>query len=73
MLSECLNGYGGISLSSYRCVRFASEVAGVLARGSGQEIGTYVEKLMASELSWKCDRYLSCRSLELGVEEYRDH
>jgi NADH dehydrogenase/NADH:ubiquinone oxidoreductase subunit G len=50
MLSECLNGYGGISLSSYRCVRFASEVAGVLARGSGQEIGTYVEKLMASEL-----------------------
>jgi hypothetical protein len=45
----------------------------VLARGSGEEIGTYVEKLMASELSWKCDRYLSCRSLELGVEEYRDH
>jgi hypothetical protein len=61
MLSECLNGYGGISLSSYRCARFASEVAGVLA-GSGEEIGTYVEKLTVSELVWKCDRYLSCRS-----------
>jgi NADH dehydrogenase (ubiquinone) Fe-S protein 1 len=41
---------------SYRCVRFASEVAGVqdlgmLGRGSGEEIGTYVEKLMTSELS----------------------
>lgn len=42
--------------SSYRCVRFATEVAGVqdlgiLGRGSGEEIGTYVEKLMTSELS----------------------
>ena len=40
----------------YRCVRFASEVAGVqdlgmLGRGSGEEIGTYVETLMTSELS----------------------
>ncbi|KAL4196133.1 hypothetical protein AMTRI_Chr04g181850 [Amborella trichopoda] len=39
-----------------RCVRFASEVAGVqdlgmLGRGSGEEIGTYVENLMTSELS----------------------
>ncbi|KAL2521893.1 NADH dehydrogenase [ubiquinone] iron-sulfur protein 1 [Forsythia ovata] len=39
-----------------RCVRFATEVAGVqdlgiLGRGSGEEIGTYVERLMASELS----------------------
>lgn len=39
-----------------RCVRFASEVAGVqdlgvLGRGSGEEIGTYVERLMTSELS----------------------
>ncbi|KAI3836377.1 hypothetical protein MKW92_003568 [Papaver armeniacum] len=39
-----------------RCVRFATEVAGVedlgmLGRGSGEEIGTYVEKLMSSELS----------------------
>ncbi|XP_057521684.1 NADH dehydrogenase [ubiquinone] iron-sulfur protein 1, mitochondrial-like [Amaranthus tricolor] len=39
-----------------RCVRFASEVAGVqdlgmLGRGSGEEIGTYVETLMTSELS----------------------
>lgn len=56
MLSECLKGSGGMSLSSYRCVRFASEVAGVqdlgmLGRGSGEEIGTYVEKLMTSELS----------------------
>ncbi|EPS69042.1 hypothetical protein M569_05719 [Genlisea aurea] len=39
-----------------RCVRFATEIAGVqdlgmLGRGSGEEIGTYVEKLMASELS----------------------
>ena len=43
-------------LVAYRCVRFASEVAGVqdlgmLGRGSGEEIGTYVEKLMTSELS----------------------
>lgn len=39
-----------------RCVRFAGEVAGVedlgiLGRGSGEEIGTYVEQLMTSELS----------------------
>ncbi|XP_077236009.1 NADH-ubiquinone dehydrogenase [Tasmannia lanceolata] len=39
-----------------RCVRFATEIAGVqdlgmLGRGSGEEIGTYVEKLMTSELS----------------------
>lgn len=39
-----------------RCVRFASEIAGVqdlgiLGRGSGEEIGTYVERLMTSELS----------------------
>ncbi|KAL8157807.1 hypothetical protein AgCh_002499 [Apium graveolens] len=39
-----------------RCVRFATEVAGVqdlgmLGRGSGEEIGTYVEKLMTSEIS----------------------
>lgn len=39
-----------------RCVRFASEVAGtsdlgVTGRGRDSEIGTYVEKLMASELS----------------------
>eukprot|EP00252_Welwitschia_mirabilis_P013284 TRINITY_DN29281_c0_g1_i1.p1 TRINITY_DN29281_c0_g1~~TRINITY_DN29281_c0_g1_i1.p1 ORF type:complete len:804 (-),score=152.21 TRINITY_DN29281_c0_g1_i1:148-2397(-) len=39
-----------------RCVRFASEIAGVedlgmLGRGSGEEIGTYVENLMTSELS----------------------
>ncbi|KAB2022203.1 hypothetical protein ES319_D07G193000v1 [Gossypium barbadense] len=39
-----------------RCVRFATEVAGVqdlgmLGRGSGEEVGTYVEKLMTSELS----------------------
>jgi NADH dehydrogenase (ubiquinone) Fe-S protein 1 len=39
-----------------RCVRFASEVAGVedlgmLGRGNQSEIGTYVQKLMTSELS----------------------
>lgn len=39
-----------------RCVRFANEIAGVqdlgiLGRGSGEEIGTYVERLMTSELS----------------------
>ncbi|KXZ47011.1 hypothetical protein GPECTOR_39g505 [Gonium pectorale] len=39
-----------------RCVRFASEVAGtaelgVTGRGRDSEIGTYVEKLMSSELS----------------------
>ncbi|EFJ45606.1 NADH:ubiquinone oxidoreductase 76 kDa subunit [Volvox carteri f. nagariensis] len=39
-----------------RCVRFASEVAGtaelgVTGRGRDSEIGTYVEKLMVSELS----------------------
>ena len=39
-----------------RCVRFAEEVAGiqdmgVTGRGNASEIGTYVEKLLASELS----------------------
>jgi NADH dehydrogenase (ubiquinone) Fe-S protein 1 len=39
-----------------RCVRFASEVAGVpelgvTGRGNASEIGTYVEKLLTSELS----------------------
>lgn len=39
-----------------RCVRFASEVAGipdlgVTGRGNASEIGTYVEKAMSSELS----------------------
>lgn len=39
-----------------RCVRFATEIAGiqdlgVLGRGGAEEIGTYVEKSMASELS----------------------
>ena len=39
-----------------RCVRFAEEVTGVqdlgvTGRGNASEIGTYVEKLMASELS----------------------
>lgn len=39
-----------------RCVRFATEVAGVqdlgmTGRGNASEIGTYVEKMMASELS----------------------
>ncbi|KAG0464229.1 hypothetical protein HPP92_020298 [Vanilla planifolia] len=39
-----------------RCVRFATEIAGVqdlgmLGRGSGEEIGTYVENIMTSELS----------------------
>ncbi|KAJ7557251.1 hypothetical protein O6H91_05G118900 [Diphasiastrum complanatum] len=39
-----------------RCVRFASEIAGVpdlgvLGRGGSEEIGTYVENLMTSELS----------------------
>ncbi|KAI5072255.1 hypothetical protein GOP47_0012361 [Adiantum capillus-veneris] len=39
-----------------RCVRFASEIAGiqdlgVLGRGGSEEIGTYVERAMASELS----------------------
>lgn len=39
-----------------RCIRFANEVAGVpdlgsTGRGSDMQIGTYVEKLFASELS----------------------
>ncbi|MCO5568857.1 hypothetical protein L7F22_022558 [Adiantum nelumboides] len=39
-----------------RCVRFASEIAGiqdlgVLGRGGSEEIGTYVERAMSSELS----------------------
>lgn len=39
-----------------RCVRFAKEVAGVedlgmTGRGNASEIGTYVDKLMTSELS----------------------
>lgn len=45
-----------LNVLSNRCVRFATEVAGVqdlgmLGRGSGEEIGTYVEKLLTSELS----------------------
>lgn len=39
-----------------RCIRFANEVAGVpdlgtTGRGSDMQVGTYVEKLFASELS----------------------
>ena len=39
-----------------RCVRFAAEIAGVeelgmFGRGSSSEIGTYVEKVLTSELS----------------------
>nr|WPV72387.1 NADH dehydrogenase subunit 11a [Navicula sp.] len=39
-----------------RCVRFASEIAGiedlgVFSRGAGSEIGTYVDKIFLSELS----------------------
>ncbi len=42
--------------SCCRCVRFSSEVAGtaelgVTGRGRDSEVGTYVSKLMASELS----------------------
>lgn len=44
------------AFGSCRCVRFAAEVAGVedlgvTGRGRDSEIGTYVEKLMSSELS----------------------
>ena len=40
----------------YRCVRFSSEVAGVedlgtTGRGNNMQIGTYVEKMLMSELS----------------------
>ncbi|KAK5890329.1 hypothetical protein CesoFtcFv8_013856 [Champsocephalus esox] len=40
-----------------RCVRFASEIAGVedlgtTGRGNDLQIGTYVEKMFMSELSW---------------------
>jgi hypothetical protein len=39
-----------------RCVRFAKEITGVedlgvLGQGGSEEIGTYVENLMTSELS----------------------
>jgi NADH dehydrogenase/NADH:ubiquinone oxidoreductase subunit G len=39
-----------------RCVRFASEIAGVedlgvFTRGTGSEIGTYVDKIFLSEFS----------------------
>ena len=39
-----------------RCVRFAAEIAGVeelgvFGRGGGSEIGTYVDKILSSELS----------------------
>lgn len=39
-----------------RCVRFATEIAGVeelgmFGRGSGSEIGTYIDKIFSSELS----------------------
>ncbi|KAF9664144.1 hypothetical protein SADUNF_Sadunf17G0125600 [Salix dunnii] len=54
VLSSDVNS--NVLLGPHRCVRFATEVAGVqdlgmLGRGSGKEIGTYVEKLMTSELS----------------------
>jgi hypothetical protein len=61
VLSTCASSVSwlicdAILFSNCRCVRFATEVAGVqdlgmLGRGSGEEIGTYVEKLMTSELS----------------------
>ena len=43
-------------LKCYRCVRFSSEVAGVedlgtTGRGNNMQIGTYVEKMLMSELS----------------------
>jgi len=45
-----------------RCIRFATEIAGVpelgaTARGENMEVGTYVEKALTSELS-QSDRYL---------------
>ena len=54
VLSSDVNS--NVLLGPHRCVRFATEVAGVqdlgmLGRGSGEEIGTYVEKLMTSEIS----------------------
>ena len=44
------------NLTSTRCVRFSSEVAGVedlgtTGRGNNMQIGTYVEKMIMSELS----------------------
>ena len=41
---------------STRCIRFATEIAGVpelgaTGRGEGTEIGTYIEKALTSELS----------------------
>ena len=44
------------NLSMTRCVRFSSEVAGVedlgtTGRGNNMQIGTYVEKMIMSELS----------------------
>ena len=44
------------NLSMPRCVRFSSEVAGVedlgtTGRGNNMQIGTYVEKMIMSELS----------------------
>lgn len=62
-----------------RCVRYAKEVAGVedlgmTGRGNASEIGTYVDKLMTSEISgaiceltarpaprYKCSQAVTCR------------
>jgi NADH dehydrogenase (ubiquinone) Fe-S protein 1 len=40
-----------------RCVRFAKEIAGVeelgmFGRGGDSEIGTYIDKVLSSELIW---------------------
>ena len=51
-----------------RCVRFATEVAGVpeigaIGRGENMEITTYLEKSMESELSGNVIDLMSCRSI----------
>jgi NADH-quinone oxidoreductase subunit G len=53
-----------------RCVRFATEVAGVpelgaTGRGEDMEITTYLEKALTSELSGQCGRSLPGRRADL--------
>ena len=53
-----------------RCVRFATEIAGVpeigaIGRGEDMQITTYLEQSMQSELICKCSRFMSCWSFNI--------
>ena len=55
-----------------RCVRFSAEIAGieelgVFGRGSGSEIGTYVNKVLLSELSGNAGEELNLPFYLIGT------